>query len=78
MSTFQNNTAEIDGVCDMLHNINTADNEDSISSICANCGKKGDDVNNVCNKCNQVKYCNAACKKKHRSKHKKECEEHLS
>ena len=24
-----------------------------------------------------VKYCNAACKKKHRHKHKKDCEEHL-
>ena len=24
-----------------------------------------------------VKYCNAACKKKHRHKHKKECEEHV-
>ena len=24
-----------------------------------------------------VKYCNAACKKKHRSKHKKHCEEHV-
>ena len=56
--------------------MNSADNEDSIST-CANCGKKGDDVNNTCNKCKQVKYCNAACKKKHRSKHKKECEEHL-
>jgi len=44
--------------------------------VCANCGKEGDDVNNICNKCKQVKYCNAACKKKHRHKHKKECEEY--
>ena len=44
---------------------------------CANCGKEGDDVNNICNKCKQVKYCNATCKKKHRSKHKKHCEEHV-
>ena len=44
---------------------------------CANCGKEGDDVNNICNKCKQVKYCNATCKKKHRSKHKKQCEEHV-
>ena len=29
---------------------------------------------NTCNKCKAVKYCNAACKKKHRSKHKKQCE----
>ena len=46
-------------------------------STCANCGKKGDDVNNVCNKCKQVKYCNASCKKKHRHKHKKQCEEYV-
>ena len=67
-----------DGVCemsDMLHNMSTANNEDSVS-VCANCGKEGD-VNNICNKCKQVKYCNAACKKKHRSKHKKDCEEHI-
>jgi len=46
-------------------------------SVCANCGKEGSGVNNICNKCKQVKYCNAACKKKHRNKHKKECEEHV-
>ena len=40
---------------------------------CANCGKEGGNLN-TCNKCKLVKYCNAACKKKHRSKHKKECE----
>ena len=28
---------------------------------------------NICNKCKQAKYCNAACKKKHRHKHKKAC-----
>ena len=54
----------------MLHN------SDNVS-VCANCGKEGSDVNNRCNKCKMVKYCNAACKKKHRHKHKKECEEHL-
>jgi len=46
-------------------------------SVCASCGKEGRDVTNTCNKCKQVKYCNAACKKKHRHKHKKECEESL-
>ena len=68
-----------DDVCemnDMLQQLSTADNEDSIS-ICSNCGKEGSDVNNICNKCKMVKYCNAACKKKHRSKHKKQCEEHI-
>jgi len=68
-----------DGVSEMndkLHNMSTVDNEDSIS-ICANCGKEGSDVNNTCNKCKMVKYCNAACKKKHRHKHKKDCEEYV-
>ena len=50
-------------------------NTDNNVSICANCGKE--DVNNTCNKCKMVRYCNAACKKKHRHKHKKDCEEHL-
>ena len=44
-------------------------------SACANCGKEGNsDDMNTCNKCKMVKYCNAACKKKHRTKHKKKCE----
>ena len=43
-------------------------------SACANCGKGGEEASmNACNKCDLVVYCNAACKKKHRSKHKKEC-----
>jgi len=48
---------------------------DMAVSKCANCGKDG--ASNTCNKCKQVKYCNAACKKRHRHKHKKDCEEHL-
>ena len=48
-----------------------------VVSVCANCGKEDSDVNNICNKCKKVKYCNAACKKKHRHKHKKDCEEHI-
>jgi len=64
-------------VNDRSQNMSTADQEDRDISICANCGKKGDDNSmNICNKCKQVKYCNAVCKKKHRSKHKKDCEEH--
>jgi len=58
----------------MLENMSTANNKDVVVSVCANCGKEG--ANNTCNKCKMVKYCNAACKKKHRHKHKKECEEH--
>ena len=64
-----------DGVCemnDMLQNMSTVDGV----SVCANCGKDSD-VNNTCNKCKKVKYCNAACKKKHRHKHKEQCEEHV-
>ena len=45
---------------------------DTSTTVCAACGKE--DPTNTCNKCKMVKYCNAACKKKHRSKHKKACE----
>lgn len=52
--------------------------KDVVVSVCANCGKEGNSDNmNTCNKCKMVKYCNAACKKKHRHKHKKDCEEHV-
>ena len=69
-----------DSVCDVnnkLQNMSMADEGNDILLVCANCGKKGSDVNNICNKCKQVKYCNAACKKKHRHKHKKQCEEYV-
>jgi len=66
---------DVCNVSDMLQNMSTADKEDIAVSICANCGKEGDEINNICNKCKQVRYCNAACKKKHRHKHKKDCEE---
>ena len=46
-------------------------------TICANCGKEGSNLN-ICNKCKGATYCNAACKKKHRSKHKKECERRVA
>ena len=45
---------------------------------CANCGKEGNSDMNICNKCKEVKYCNAACKKKHRKKHKKSCERRVA
>ena len=50
---------------------------DNSTSNCASCGKEGGNLN-TCNKCNMVKYCNAACKKKHRSKHKKACERRVA
>ena len=52
--------------------------EISSSNTCANCGKEGSDITNACNKCNSIMYCNAACKKKHRHKHKKECERRVA
>jgi len=59
--------------------MNTSNDNSSTGTAdcCANCGKEGSDVNNICNKCKKVKYCNAACKKKHRHKHKEECEENV-
>ena len=67
-----------DGVCEvsvMLQCMKTADVE---TNKCANCGKEGSAVTNSCNTCNLVMYCNAACKKKHRSKHKKKCDRHVA
>ena len=64
-----------DGVCELvgkLQNMNMA------LSVCANCGKENNSDNmNTCNKCKQVKYCNAVCKKVHKKKHKKDCDEHI-
>jgi len=65
-----------DGVCEVIGQLQYMSTDDNNISVCANCGKEGDNVNNICNKCKMVKYCNASCKKKHRHKHKKECEEH--
>ena len=53
-----------------------SNNENGVST-CANCGKEGSNLN-ICNKCKEATYCNAACKKKHRSKHKKECERRVA
>ena len=33
---------------------------------------------NICNKCKMAHYCNAACKKKHKSKHKKKCDRRVA
>ena len=70
-----------DGLCevnDMLQNMSTGeDKDDNNTSVCANCGKEGSSNDmNTCNKCKKVKYCNAVCKKIHKKKHKKQCEEH--
>ena len=48
-------------------------------STCASCGKECNSKDmNTCNKCKMVKYCNAACKKKHRTKHKKKCDRRVA
>ena len=57
---------------DLLSEMQKIDSNDEVAA-CANCGKEGSDMN-ICNKCKEATYCNAACKKKHRSKHKKQCE----
>ena len=66
-----NNTEE-KHLTDELNNLQITCTDEEVDK-CANCGKEGSDLN-ICNKCKAVKYCNAACKKKHRSKHKKKCE----
>ena len=50
---------------------------EDVVDLCANCGKEGNDLN-ICNKCQMAQYCNAVCKKKHRSKHKKKCERRVA
>ena len=55
----------------------TANENDEIIELCASCGKEGSNLN-ICNKCKEATYCNAACKKKHRSKHKKVCERRVT
>ena len=80
----RNNTTEdehITSCTDELNNMHITCTEITYAAeevdVCANCGKEGNDLNN-CNKCKAVKYCNAACKKKHRSKHQKKCERRVA
>ena len=47
------------------------------STICAYCGKEGNHLN-TCNRCKAAIYCNAACKKRHRSKHKEDCKKRVA
>ena len=71
-------TKGIDKVDISSHNDNNNTSE-VIQETCANCGKEGNSEDmNMCNKCKSGKYCNAACKKKHRKKHKKECERRVA
>ena len=70
-----NNNTELSRELSSL-NIDNELNEATVTILlCAACGKEGvDDSMNACNKCDLVVYCNAACKKKHKSRHKKKCE----
>ena len=75
MSGTTNDLSKMELICEMLsqQKIEDLSHDKNDVSVCANCGKEGSNLS-VCNKCKAVKYCNAACKKKHRSKHKKQCE----
>ena len=57
--------------------IDDLSNNENDVSVCANCGKEGSHLN-ICNKCKETTYCNATCKRKHRSKHKKQCERRVA
>ena len=62
-----------------MTSINNADNTNTNNITCAACGNKGEkDSMNICNKCKMIHYCNAACKKKHKSKHKKKCDRRVA
>ena len=71
-------TSKEEYITSCTHDINNLHISDEIDvDVCANCGKEGSDLN-ICNKCMMVKYCNAACKKRHRTKHKKKCERRVA
>ena len=74
--TAASNINEEDLISDMLSQQKIGDLANEIE-LCANCGNEGRNLN-ICNKCKVAKYCNAACKKKHRSKHKKQCERRVA
>ena len=76
MEEYEDSKKDTDKECTSCEQNN--DDQDS-QLTCANCGKEGNyDDMNTCNKCKEVKYCNAACKKKHRKKHKKVCERRVA
>ena len=68
---------EEDLISEMLSQQKISNDESDEIAVCANCGKEGSNMN-ICNKCKEATYCNAACKKKHRSKHKKQCERRVA
>jgi hypothetical protein len=55
--------------------MNNNSDDNATAHCCAECGKEeGGDVNlKSCKSCMRVKYCDAACQKKHWATHKKPC-----
>jgi TPR repeat protein len=82
MNTSSINSTELSGELSSLNidnDSNESNNEETVTILCAACGKEGDENSmNACNKCDLVVYCNAVCKKKHRSRHKKMCERRVA
>jgi TPR repeat protein len=70
-STNQDDAISTTQLTQQVEHLSINDN-DVPTIICANCGKEGTNLN-ICNKCKAATYCNAACKKKHRHKHKDAC-----
>jgi len=71
-------SCEQNNVNNIIDGINAVAIHDDVST-CASCGKESNSNDmNTCNKCKEIKYCNAACKKKHRKKHKKACERRVA
>jgi len=77
MAEYEDSKKDTDKECTSCEQNNVDQNPQK--QTCANCGKEGNSEEmNTCNKCKEVKYCNAACKKKHRKKHKKACERRVA
>ena len=71
-------TNKDDDVSKKISRIGDISIENNQLAICANCGKEVISNPNICNKCKAATYCNATCKKKHRHKHKQDCEKHIT
>ena len=77
MSTADNTEEKHITCTDDMNNLHITCTKAEEVDICSCCGQEGGNLN-ICNKCQMVKYCNAACKKKHRTKHKKKCERRVA
>ena len=75
-SSSPNEEDELDQITQHIEDLSITNDKSTI--FCANCGKEVVGNPNVCNKCTAATYCNAACKKKHRHKHKEACERRVA